>query len=171
MIPAKTCENCAAFSALTNECRRKSPTPIMIQHPNAQPATIGVFPATSKERWCMEWTSEISLATRLETSYCVGITNGSDVDMFAPFLDSQHLIADFRMMPFVCPDGHDSLELIVDGYEPPADKDTPDSKSVSIMLMRSATANLLWHGTVNHTALFGKPKLQWIEVSYKSYGI
>jgi hypothetical protein len=55
MISGKTCENCAAFSALTNECRRKSPVMLPVQHPSGSPAALGMFPATSKERWCCEW--------------------------------------------------------------------------------------------------------------------
>jgi len=31
---------------------------VMVQHPSGQPACIGVFPATSKDRWCAEWTEE-----------------------------------------------------------------------------------------------------------------
>lgn len=55
MTPNRTCENCGAYSALTNECRRHAPLAVMVQHPSGQPAAIGLFPATSKERWCGEW--------------------------------------------------------------------------------------------------------------------
>lgn len=61
MLAGKTCGNCAAFSALTNECRRKAPTAVMIQKPDGEPASIGVFPATSKDRWCGEWLAEETL--------------------------------------------------------------------------------------------------------------
>jgi hypothetical protein len=58
MIAGQTCENCAAFSAMTNECRRKAPVMMPVQGPNGQPAAMGLFPATSKERWCGEWMRE-----------------------------------------------------------------------------------------------------------------
>lgn len=61
MTHGQTCENCAAFSALTSECRRKSPTPVMIQHPGGQPGTMGVYPATLKTSWCCEWLGEQKL--------------------------------------------------------------------------------------------------------------
>lgn len=55
MIPGQMCENCAAFSATTKECRRKSP--VMVPVPTG-PKTVegmGIFPFTSKDRWCGEW--------------------------------------------------------------------------------------------------------------------
>lgn len=58
MMPGKTCGNCAAFSALTNECRRKSPSGVVIAGPNGKPVTLGIFPATEKDRWCHDWKAE-----------------------------------------------------------------------------------------------------------------
>jgi hypothetical protein len=52
---AKTCGSCAAFCALKNECRAKSPTPFLINGPEGAPVSVGVFPATRAEGWCAEW--------------------------------------------------------------------------------------------------------------------
>jgi hypothetical protein len=58
MNPGQTCENCAAFYALKNECRRKSPVPAPIQGPGGQIGTLGMYPATKKNEWCCEWLAE-----------------------------------------------------------------------------------------------------------------
>lgn len=58
MIAGKNCGNCAAFSALTRECRRKSPIPVMVQGPDGKPGSLGVYPATDKDGWCAEWLTD-----------------------------------------------------------------------------------------------------------------
>jgi hypothetical protein len=57
MIGGRMCENCAAYSALTNECRRNAPKAMPIQSAEG-PSVIGVFPATSKTSWCAEWLAD-----------------------------------------------------------------------------------------------------------------
>ena len=47
------CSTCAAFNAMTRECRRHAPSPI------AQPVgnelrIVGVYPGTSEAQWCAE---------------------------------------------------------------------------------------------------------------------
>ncbi len=59
MMNGETCETCGAFSALTNECRRKSPVMVPVQHPSGQAVAMGLFPATSKDRWCKEWVPDL----------------------------------------------------------------------------------------------------------------
>lgn len=60
MTPGKTCETCAAFSALTSDCRRHAPTVLMVQQKNGEPARMGVFPATQSGGWCAEWLDDES---------------------------------------------------------------------------------------------------------------
>lgn len=50
----KTCNSCAAYAALANECRAKPPTAVVIEGPKgAVPA--GIFPLVRGESWCGEW--------------------------------------------------------------------------------------------------------------------
>lgn len=86
---------------------------------------------------------------------CIGITNGGPDNGFSA------LLADFRMMPVVCPDGPKSLELSVEGYEPPVGEDPPVSKRVTITLRRRGDEMLLWQGMVNNLTLNGRPQLRW----------
>ena len=75
MVPGRTCENCAAYSALTNACRRKSPIMVPVQSPSGQGlAAMGLYPATEKDGWCMEWIAEekTAMATALPTTRIVG---------------------------------------------------------------------------------------------------
>lgn len=48
------CGTCIAFEALSKECRKKSPHPIMLQ--TGQGVTVaGVFPVTKEGNWCLEY--------------------------------------------------------------------------------------------------------------------
>jgi hypothetical protein len=99
---------------------------------------------------------------------CIGITNGSDVPMFSWLpLERDNWIADFRMDPIVCPDGRESLELTVEGYEPPPKgKDAHiyiSHKPVLIELWRRKPDILMWKTLVSNAHLFGKPELKWSE--------
>lgn len=58
MSAKKTCGSCAAFSALTSECRRNAPQPLLMPKPDGKPAIFGVYPATDKDGWCLEWISD-----------------------------------------------------------------------------------------------------------------
>ena len=57
MTPGQTCSSCAAYSPLTNECRRKSPTALPIKVGD-RTAALGLYPATAKDSWCAEWLEE-----------------------------------------------------------------------------------------------------------------
>jgi hypothetical protein len=54
----KTCETCAAYSALAKECRAHAPQPVMLQGPNGQSGVVGIFPASKPDNWCAEWRAE-----------------------------------------------------------------------------------------------------------------
>lgn len=58
MITGKTCANCAAFSALTNECRRHSPAAVLVPQPGGKAGSVGVYPSTGKDGWCFEFVPE-----------------------------------------------------------------------------------------------------------------
>lgn len=67
MIPGQTCGNCAAFAAMARECRRKSPTAVPIQNDKNQVQSVGFFPETTHDRWCLEYVPDFNLpkGTRL----------------------------------------------------------------------------------------------------------
>lgn len=52
------CSDCAAFSALTKECRRHAPTATIVPGPEGKPLVIGLWPGTKPDNWCMEYVSE-----------------------------------------------------------------------------------------------------------------
>lgn len=73
MIPGETCATCKAYSALTSECRRKSPTAVVIPQGPGQIGIKGVYPATPRDGWCCEWqaaevNSELRKSKELVTS-------------------------------------------------------------------------------------------------------
>lgn len=61
MKAGQTCSNCAAFSALTTECRRKSPTPMPIPGKNGEVRVLKLFPPQEPDNWCYEWVPEQAL--------------------------------------------------------------------------------------------------------------
>jgi hypothetical protein len=61
MTPRQTCQTCAAYSAITHECRLNAPTAVVLQGPTGQPITLGVWPAARAEGWCMQWVADRKL--------------------------------------------------------------------------------------------------------------
>lgn len=55
MQPGKTCGDCAAFSALTTECRRRAPTALPIPAAGGKVGVVGIFPQTKAESWCLDF--------------------------------------------------------------------------------------------------------------------
>lgn len=53
-----TCENCAAFSALHNQCRANPPVAFLIMIPNGQSQWLGTWPPATKDGWCCAWRSQ-----------------------------------------------------------------------------------------------------------------
>lgn len=53
--PAKTCGNCAAFSALDNQCRAHPPQGAFVNGPTGAAAMVASWPPTQKHLWCLEW--------------------------------------------------------------------------------------------------------------------
>lgn len=53
----KPCSTCAAFAALKNECRAKSPTAVLIEGPRGH-VSAGIYPAVTPDGWCCEWRPE-----------------------------------------------------------------------------------------------------------------
>lgn len=53
-----TCQSCAAYSALTKQCRAEPPQPVMITGANNEPMVIGIFPASPADSWCAQWRTE-----------------------------------------------------------------------------------------------------------------
>ena len=53
MTAGKTCDTCAHFSALRQECRRNSPTAFLVMGAQG-PAAVGAWPTTSADQWCGE---------------------------------------------------------------------------------------------------------------------
>ena len=51
----KTCETCAAFYALGNECRMKPPTPALVPTAAGSVQIVGMYPPTSAGNWCLDW--------------------------------------------------------------------------------------------------------------------
>ena len=49
-----TCQTCKAFNAMLSQCRANPPIPILIQSPMGTPSVGGMFPAVSKEDWCLK---------------------------------------------------------------------------------------------------------------------
>ncbi len=45
------CQDCKYFSALTSECRKNPPVPVMIAGRDG-PHVLGMFPATRADQWC-----------------------------------------------------------------------------------------------------------------------
>jgi hypothetical protein len=48
---------CDGFSALTNECRRKSPQAFILNN-NGKIQIIGGWPGTTKDNWCKDFIVE-----------------------------------------------------------------------------------------------------------------
>jgi len=95
----------------------------------------------------------------LDTPCCIGITNGREG---ATTLDPSNWIADFRMDPLVCPDGRESIQLIVDGYEPTKGEGMPISKLVMLKVIRKDLPSMpFFQFAVNNANLLGKPELKW----------
>lgn len=67
MINRDTCEHCAAFHTIpgggNGECRLKAPQPVALPQSDGQLLTLGVFPATRKNNWCLEWRPHVSSFT------------------------------------------------------------------------------------------------------------
>ena len=59
------CKDCIAFSALTRECRMHAPTavPLIQQQPFAVNAA-GIWPATSDDKWCIEFRLDPALSVQ-----------------------------------------------------------------------------------------------------------
>ena len=53
-----TCETCAAYSALTKECRAHAPQPVVMTVPSGENGVMGIFPASKYDNWCAEWREE-----------------------------------------------------------------------------------------------------------------
>ena len=86
------------------------------------------------------------------SNLCIGIATGST-------LTGNPLIADFRLEPIR--GDRESLELIVDGYEPPVGDKPPISKIVTLTLRRKGLEMPVWRGMVNNLTLDGAPRLVW----------
>jgi hypothetical protein len=54
MTAKNTCEMCAAFSAISSECRRHAPKPFAISQP-PKVVIIGGWPGTIKSNWCEDF--------------------------------------------------------------------------------------------------------------------
>lgn len=51
-----TCSSCQHFFALTTQCRRNPPVPVIIgQDSTGAPAVAGMWPAASNADWCGEF--------------------------------------------------------------------------------------------------------------------
>lgn len=56
MSERPSCQQCAAFSALTKECRRHAPEPFPMQ--GVRPGDFqvaGIFPGVTASHWCLEF--------------------------------------------------------------------------------------------------------------------
>lgn len=58
-----TCDECSAFNALGNECRRHAPLAVPIQQPGGI-AAAGIYPATRGDSWCLEHVPTIAIAAQ-----------------------------------------------------------------------------------------------------------
>jgi hypothetical protein len=95
------------------------------------------------------------------TYYCIGIIAGVDLADFTPeFEEDLSLIADFSFAPIVC-ESRESLELVVEGYEPPKGREPPANKMVHIILRRTGSSTPVYTRIVNNTSLLGRPVLKW----------
>ena len=54
----RTCDSCAAFSPLTNECRANPPSAALVQGPIGKPTVLGFYPPTVKDGWCLKHITE-----------------------------------------------------------------------------------------------------------------
>ena len=57
MSAKQTCEMCDGFSALTSECRRKSPMAFMV-NAGGKLQIIGGWPGTTKDNWCQDFIAD-----------------------------------------------------------------------------------------------------------------
>lgn len=58
----KTCQNCAHFGALVNQCRAHAPVALIggVDR-RGMPVIVGAWPATSKDQWCGEHRAQLAM--------------------------------------------------------------------------------------------------------------
>lgn len=49
---ASSCGTCRFFSALDKECRKNPPVVLPMMTGGGRPASLGVFPPTTENKWC-----------------------------------------------------------------------------------------------------------------------
>jgi hypothetical protein len=57
-----TCQTCAHFSAIQNECRAHAPRVFLVPGPKGEARTVAAFPPVKSDFWCGEHSTDLGIS-------------------------------------------------------------------------------------------------------------